>query len=158
MAAFTATAIALGYAGFAAAAGDIFENKNDFEKFKAKIKRDVFYTPEEKANMKPPRDDSPEKADEKNLSDGDIKTDNKNMQGFGKEKGPQISRSDENFRVEGIIRISGRGCAIINGKIWFPGKPNFGYELLKVYDEYVEIKTPDGRTIKCTLIKEKTME
>ncbi|HOT77134.1 MAG TPA: hypothetical protein PK467_15190 [Candidatus Wallbacteria bacterium] len=61
----------------------------------------------------------------------------------------------EIFNVEGIIKMGERGCAIINSKLWFVGKPDQGYEVIKLHPESVEIKTPEGKILKCKLTREK---
>jgi len=72
-----------------------------------------------------------------------------------KSKGPS---PDENFKVEGIIKIGKGGCAIINSKIWYFERPYLGYKIVEIDDEFVNIKAPDGRIIKCVLVKEKNIE
>jgi hypothetical protein len=68
---------------------------------------------------------------------------------------PEVAPPVETFRVTGIIRVGERGCAIVNEKTWYLGKMNLGYELVKLEDERIEIKTPDGRTVTCELIRER---
>jgi len=133
--------------GRAWAAVNLFENKAEISKFKSGIKTDLFYYKGEVLSSDASEVQTPKAAVievAKATSEAVIVN--------------KPSGVDENFKVEGIIKIGDRGCAIINSRIWYIGKPNMGYELVKLYDEMVEIKTPDGRTLKCQLIKEKKME
>jgi len=150
-------------AGAFAFAG-IFDNASTAGAFKAKIKRDIFYTEEEKANIKailtgqqPVAPITPAAAQQPvppQTPQSPANQANAGTSAVSIEK-PAASEN-ENFSVEGIIKLGDRGCAIINSKIWYVGKPNLGYELIKLHDELVEIKTPDGRVLKCKLVKERT--
>ncbi|HNY11918.1 MAG TPA: hypothetical protein PKK26_10045 [Candidatus Wallbacteria bacterium] len=144
-------------AGAFAFAG-IFDNASNAGAFKAKIKRDIFYTEEEKTNIKaalagqqpvisvapqPILTQAPQPvASQVNAPATAVPVEK------------QSQSENEKFPVEGIIKVGERGCAIINSKIWYVGKPDLGYELIKLYDEMVEIKTPDGRILKRKLVKE----
>jgi len=148
-------------AGAFAFAG-IFDNASNSGAFKAKIKRDIFYTEVEKANIKAiltgqqPQAPAAPQPVQPQISQPAANQVNSGTSSVSIEK-PAPSEN-ENFSVEGIIKLGERGCAIINSKIWYVGKPNLGYELIKLHDELVEIKTPDGRILKCKLVKEKSSQ
>jgi len=126
-----------------------FENSSDIKKFKALIKKDMFYRPGEKLKQAA-KDDGPrpevppEKPPAESMSSNETK--------------PKGASRDENFKVEGIIKIGKGGCAIINSKIWYFERPYLGYRIVEIEDEYVNIKAPDGKIIKCGLMKEKNIE
>jgi hypothetical protein len=145
---------------------DLFENKSEAGGFKAKIKRDIFYTGEELLNIKemnlrlqaaalPPQPQiqpvavqtgqgQPAYQQPSLPQPPPVQVPQQSAQGTG---------SVEVFNVEGIIKMGNRGCAIINSRIWFVGKPEQGYELLKLHPEAVEIKLPDGSVVKHKLMK-----
>jgi len=157
--AFMISVIGALLAGAFAFAG-IFDNSSNAGAFKAKIKRDIFYTEVEKANIKailtgqqPVAPAAPLQPVTPQPPQPAANPVNAGTSSVSIEK-PAPSEN-ENFSVEGIIKLGERGCAIINSKIWYVGKPNLGYELIKLHDELVEIKTPDGRILKCKLVKEK---
>lgn len=127
----------------------IFDNGADIEKFKQSIKKDIFYLPDEKFAKDFELNDTRTKAEI------DAAEARKRQQSQASQAGRQ---ADENFRVEAIIKIGDRGCAVINSKIWYVGKNSFGYTLMKLNDESVEIKTPAGNIITCELIKKKAVE
>jgi len=134
-----------GRAGAAAS----FENGSDIKKFKALIKKDMFYRPGEK--LKPVVKDDEARAyaaPEKTAADSMASNAQK----------PKGQSPDENFKVEGIIKTGKGGCAIINSKIWYFERPYLGYKIVEIDDEFVNIKAPDGRIIKCVLVKEKNIE
>lgn len=128
-----ALAAALPAAPAGAAASDaLFRNKADGKAFRAKLKRDPFAPPKGIVVVAPP-------PVERTLE-------------------VEVERPAtpvESFRVTGIIRVGERGCAVINERTWYLGRPNLGYELVKIEDERVEIKTPDGRLISSELIRDR---
>jgi len=130
----------------AIAAGAVFDNAVNIKSFKSKIPKDIFYLPGEKfaetfsAISKPSAKQETEQAQSSN------------------DQQRQAPKPGETFKVEGIIKIGERGCAVINSKIWYVGKNNFGYTLYKLGEDYVDIKTPDGKIIKVELIKKKAVE
>lgn len=150
----------------------LFDNKSEAGVFKAKIKRDIFYTAEELANIKEANRRLQEAA---RLQQPQLQPVTPNAgQGqpaFQPPVPPQPqpqpqpqpaqapkanvegSQSVEIFNVEGIIKIGGRGCAIVNSRLWFVGKPEQGYELIKLHPEAVEIKLPNGSVVKHKLMK-----
>lgn len=138
----------------------IFDNASNVSGFKAKIKRDIFYTDEEKENIKAiltgqqPLTPAPAQPSQPQPPQPALNQPQTAAPVSQPVEKPAPSEN-ENFSVEGIIKLGDRGCAIINSKIWYVGKPNLGYELIKLHDEAVEIKTPDGRILKCKLVKEK---
>lgn len=131
-----ATLAALALAAPAGAAVDLFENRADAKAFRAKVKRDPFALREEAPPPAPPVVEA-------------VKTAEVALE-------PEVAPPTEVFRVTAIIRVGGRGCAVVNDKTWYLGKMNLGYELVKIEDDRVEIKTPDNRTIQCDLIRERT--
>lgn len=136
--------------GGAALAGPVravFDNGSNVEQFKKTVKKDLFYLPDEKFA----KDFEIGPARPKTETPYDPKKSGRPAAGS---KQPQ----DENFKVEAIIKIGEKGCAVINSKIWYVGKNSFGYMLMKLNDESVEIKTPAGNVIKCELIKKKAVE
>lgn len=135
------------FAGSATGATNLFENSSDVKKFRGGLRKDLFYLEGEKlssAASEQPAQKKPETPPEKDTSEVSASA--------------RYAGTEENFKVEGIIKIGEKGCAIINSRIWYIGRPNMGYELVKLYDEMVEIKTPDGRILKCRLIKEKKID
>jgi len=125
----------LALAAPAGAAADLFENRADAKAFKGKVKRDPFAL---RAPAAPPVAPTEiEKTEEVAVR-------------------PEIAPPVESFRVTGIIRVGGRGCAIVNEKTWFLGKTNLGYELVGLEDDRIRIKTPDGRTVSCELVRERS--
>jgi len=138
--------------GGAALAGpvrSVFDNGADVAKFKKTVKKDVFYLPDEK--FAKDFEIGPARPKTETQTPYDPK---KSGRGASGAKQP----SDENFKVEAIIKIGEKGCAVINSKIWYVGKNSFGYMLMKLNDESVDIKTPAGNVIKCELIKKKAVE
>lgn len=127
----------------------IFDNGANVEKFKQSIKKDIFYLPDEKFAKDFELNDTKTKAE---IAADEARN---RQQSTAAQAGRQ---TDENFKVEAIIKIGDRGCAVINSKIWYVGKNSFGYMLMKLNDESVEIKTPAGNIIKCELIKKKAVE
>ncbi|EKD69652.1 MAG: hypothetical protein ACD_47C00047G0002 [uncultured bacterium] len=134
---------------FAASGRSVFDNGCDVVKYKKTVKKDIFYLPDEKFT----------KDFEISSSRPKIETAQQNASKLkgGGSYGAK-SPADESFRVEAIIKIGEKGCAIINSKIWYVGKNSFGYMLTKLNEESVEIKTPAGNIIKCDLIKKKAVE
>lgn len=138
-----------GGAALAGPARAVFDNGSNVEQFKKTVKKDIFYLPDEKFSKDfeigpaRPKTETQAQYDPKKAGRGAPGT-----------KQP----SDENFKVEAIIKIGEKGCAVINSKLWYVGKNSFGYMLMKLNDESVEIKTPAGNVIKCELIKKKAVE
>ncbi len=127
----------------------IFDNGANVEKYRQSVKRDIFYLPDEKFVKDFDLDEIKAKA----------KIEAAEARFRQQSQSAQAQRQpDENFKVEAIIKIGQKGCAVINSKIWYIGKNNFGYMLMKLNDESVEIKTPAGNIIKCELIKKKVVE
>lgn len=122
----------------AAAATNLFENTSDAKAFLKRVKRDLFGL--RRAEVVP----------QAAAATAEVAL----------PAAPEVVKppapATEDFRVEGIIRIGERGCAIVNAKTWYVGKTNLGYRLEKLYDDKVEIKAPDGRTLTCNLIREQT--
>lgn len=135
--------------GREAMAAASFENASDIKKFKALIKKDMFYRPGEKLK--------PVVRDDETRSDGASEKQQAESVSSNAQK-PKGRSADENFKVEGIIKIGKGGCAIINSKIWYFERPYLGYKIVEIDDEFVNIKAPDGRIIKCVLVKEKNIE
>lgn len=127
----------------------IFDNGANVEKFRQSIKKDIFYLPDEKFAKDFELNDARTKAE---IAAAEARN---RQQSQSAKNGRQ---TDENFKVEAIIKIGDRGCAVINSKIWYVGKNSFGYTLMKLNDQSVEIKTPAGNIIKCELIKKKAVE
>jgi hypothetical protein len=127
----------------------IFDNGANVEKFRQSIKKDIFYLPDEKFAKDFELNDMKTKA-EIDAAEARLRQQNQLSQAG--------RQPDENFKVEAIIKIGEKGCAVINSKIWYVGKNSFGYMLMKLNDESVEIKTPAGNIIKCDLIKKKAVE
>ncbi len=133
---------------FSAPLRAVFDNGANVEQYKQTIKKDLFYLPDEKFAKGFEMDiEKP-----KTVTGKPEQTKQQASAGQGRQ-GP-----DENFRVEAIIKIGEKGCAVINSKLWYLGKNSFGYMLVKLNDESVEIKTPAGNIIKCDLIKKKAVE
>ncbi len=145
---------------------DLFENKSEAGVFKSKVKRDIFYTTEEMADIKklvsqqqadnaaPPQPMQPvtvQTSSQQALSQNQPQQQAAPVQDAG-QSAPQTG-SVEIFNVEGIIKMGNKGCAIINSRLWFVGKPEQGYELIKLHPEAVEIKLPDGKIVKHKLMK-----
>ncbi|MEZ7891543.1 MAG: hypothetical protein QMC67_07335 [Candidatus Wallbacteria bacterium] len=145
--------------GFYPVYGDnsFFANSSNVSEFKAKIKKDIFYPEDAKQAMISGNIDKNNRNKNDEKLKGQAGTSENTVEVKIIEK-KNVLLMDENFRVEGIIKIGERGCAMINSKLWYVGKPQLGYELIKLYDESVEIKTPDGRILKCQLIKEGKIE
>lgn len=127
----------------------VFDNACNVGEYKKTLKRDLFYLPDEKFAKDFEIGSQRPKAEAAGQSDP-----KRSARGASGAKQP----SDENFRVEAIIKIGEKGCAVINSKIWYVGKNSFGYMLTKLNEESVEIKTPAGNVIKCDLIKKKAVE
>lgn len=135
----------------------IFSNTASIKKIKNKIKKDIFYPADAKLSAPAPAKNNKQAGSQPNLPVADaVNTGNTAEVKIIEKK--NVLLMDENFRVEGIIKVGGRGCAMINSKLWYVGKPQLGYELIKLNDESVEIKTPDGRVLKCQLVKEGKVE
>ncbi len=138
-----------GAQALAASGRAVFDNGSNVGQYKKTIKKDMFYLPGEKFQKEfdiggpKPKIETPVQDDLKRQ--GRVAAGTKTAQ-------------DENFKVEAIIKIGEKGCAIINSKIWRLGRSNFGYMLMKLNEESVEIKTPAGNVIKCELIKKKAVE
>ncbi|HOT75439.1 MAG TPA: hypothetical protein PK467_06625 [Candidatus Wallbacteria bacterium] len=139
-------------AGFAGASAGplraVFDNGANVEQYKQTIKKDLFYLPDEKFA----------KGFEMNIEKPKAETGRAEQVKQQASAGQGRQGPDENFRVEAIIKIGEKGCAVINSKLWYVGKNSFGYMLVKLNDESVEIKTPAGNIIKCDLIKKKAVE
>ena len=138
----------------------IFENAAEASKFKPKIKRDIFYTDAELERIKaviarqqaakPPEPQSQPVAVQTGPAPQLPQPQPQSSPQF--EPGrtmPVADTAQVEFKVEGIIKIGNRGCAIINSKLWFVGKGEMGYVLQKLNTEAetVEIKTPAGQII-----------
>ncbi len=139
-----------GFSAHAASQRVIFDNGSNVVKYRNSIKRDIFYLPDEKfvRDFEIKKEVVKDKNDYSVRTSGPVKTP-RNLSG-----GPEA----ETFRVEAIIKIGDKGCAVINSKLWYINKNNFGYMLVKLNDESVEIKTPSGDIIKSELIKKKAVE
>ena len=135
----------------------MFSNTANIKKFKSKIKKDIFYPADAKLEVPALAKDNKQSGSRSNLPGADAVNTGSTVEVKIIEK-KNVLLMDENFRVEGIIKVGGRGCAMINSKLWYVGKPQLGYELIKLNDESVEIKTPDGRVLKCQLVKEGKVE
>ena len=143
------------------AAAAMYDNKADCAGYKAKIKRDIFYTEEEAAAIKNII------KQQQQAAAPPVPVPIPVQQQAAVPVSPQSavlpqpvfpapdSSPVEIFNVEGIIKMGDRGCAIINSKLWFVGKPDQGYEVIKLHPEAVEIKTPGGKILKCKLTREK---
>lgn len=144
-AAIAAAPIAESGAFAAGSARAVFDNGANVAQYKKTVKRDIFYRPDEKF------------AKDIEITSGRPKTDAARPAPVRPAAGER-QQGEENFRVEAIIRLGEKGCAVINSKIWYVGRNSFGYTLVKLHDESVEIKTPAGNVIKCELIKKKAVE
>lgn len=144
----------------------IFENGADASKFKSKITRDIFYTDAELERIKvfiaqqqaarPPEPKVQQVAVQTGPAPQPAQPIQPPLRPEPRQAPQAADTAQVEFRVEGIIKIGNRGCAIINSKLWFVGKEEMGYVLQKLNAEAetVEIKTPAGRVI--TLGLEKT--
>lgn len=165
------------FAADGAGAG-IFENGAEAAKFRSKIKRDIFYTDADAERIKsiialqqsekPPEPKLQPVAVQTGPAPGVPQPPQPPAQPLMQTGPSAMSQNADTaqveFRVEGIIKIGNRGCAIINSSVWggeskimFVGKAEMGYILKKLdtEGETVEIKTPTGSVIKRGLEKPK---
>ena len=154
---------------------DIFENSSETNSFKTelisaknKLKRDLFYTTSEMeiiSQMNAPLRENVSASQEQKVATQtaaaeEVKREVNEQPPAEPKSTASTSAADTDqveFKVEGIIKIGNRGCAIINSKLWFVGKEEMGYVLHKLNTEAetVEIKTPTGRVITRGLEKPK---
>ena len=157
------------------AGAGIFENNVEAAKFKPKIIRDIFYTDSELERIKaiiaqqqaakPPEPKIQQVAVQTGPAPQLPQSQSQPHSSTQLEPGKIAQAADTaqvEFKVEGIIKIGNRGCAIINSSVWggeskimFVGKSQLGYELKGLHPEAetVEIITPSGKIIKCGLEK-----
>lgn len=64
---------------------------------------------------------------------------------------PPAASTDPQFHVEAIIAMGERGCATVDGKLWYLGDLRQGYVLQSLTGDQITLATPDGRTIVRTL-------